>query len=174
MRVAIRDHASEKVGSANQFIEIPNLKKNRLTLSSIVLNNLTYQQWDKPTTQANTVVDNDKESTPLADTALRIFKRGTVLRYGFEIYNAKSVNGQMPQLTTQTRVFRDGKLLFEGKPQPVNVSGQTNLQVEYGSGAINLGSEMETGDYILQIIVTDNLAKDKYKITTQFVQFEIQ
>ena len=80
----------------------------------------------------------------------------------------------MPQLTTQTRVFRDGKLLFEGKPQPVNVSGQTNLQVEYGSGAINLGSDMETGDYILQIIVTDNLAKDKYKITTQFVQFEIQ
>ena len=177
MRVAIRDHASEKVGSANQFIEIPNLKKNRLTLSSIILNNLTYEQWNKPqqTTQATTAADNDdEERTPLADTALRIFKRGTVLRYGFEIYNAKSVNGQMPQLTTQTRVFRDGKLLFEGKPQPVNVSGQTNLQVEYGSGAMNLGSEMETGDYILQIIVTDNLAKDKYKITTQFVQFEIQ
>ncbi len=177
MRVAIRDHASEKVGSANQFIEIPNLKKNRLTLSSIILNNLTYAQWNKPqqTTQATTVADNDgEERTPLADTALRIFKRGTVLRYGFEIYNAKSVNGQMPQLTTQARVFRDGKLLFEGKPQPVNVSGQTNLQMEYGSGAINLGSEMETGDYILQVIVTDNLAKDKYKITTQFVQFEIQ
>ncbi len=177
MRVAIRDHATEKVGSANQFVEIPNLKKNRLTLSSIVLNNLTHQQWNKlqQTTQANTAIDSeDEQNSPMADTALRSFKRNTVLRYGFEIYNAKAVNGQNPQLQTQTRVFRDGKLIFEGKPQPVNVSGQTNLKTAYGTGAINLGSEMETGDYILQIVVTDNLAKDKYKTTTQFVQFELQ
>ena len=166
MRVAIRDHASEKVGSANQFIEIPNLKKNRLTLSSIILNNLTYQQWNKPTTQANTAVDNDEESTPLADTAIRSFKRGTVLRYGFEIYNAKAGNEQKPQLQTQTRVFHEGKLIFEGKPQLIDVSN--------ASGAISLGSEMQAGDYILQIVVTDNLAKDKYKITTQFVQFELK
>ncbi len=177
MRVAIRDHASEKVGSANQFVEIPNLKKNRLTLSGIVLNNLTYEQWNKPQqmAQTNTNIDNDDEqSSPMADTALRSFKRNTVLRYGFEIYNAKAGNGQKPQLNTQTRVFHDGKLIFEGKQQPVNVSGQTNSQAAYGTGAINLGSEMETGDYILQIVVTDNLAKDKYKIATQFVQFEIQ
>ena len=32
---------------------------------------------------------------------------------------------------------------------------------------------MQTGDYILQIIITDNLAKEKRKITTQFVQFEL-
>ena len=176
MRVAIRDHASEKVGSANQFIEIPNLKKKRLTLSGIVLNNLTYEQWNKleQTTQATTAVDDDTQNSPMADTALRSFKRGTVLRFGFEIYNAKAGSGQNPQLQTQTRVFRDGKLLFEGKPQPVNVSGQNNSQIGYGTGAINLGSEMQTGDYILQIVVTDNLAKDKYKITTQFVQFELK
>lgn len=177
MRVAIRDHASEKVGSANQFVEIPNLKKKRLTLSGIVLNNLTYQQWDKlqQTTPTNTAVgDYDEQNSPMADTALRIFKRGTVLRFGFEIYNAKAAGGQKPQLTTQTRIFRDGKLLYEGKPQPVNVSGQTDSQIGYGTGAISLGSDMETGDYILQIVVTDNLAKDKYKITTQFVQFELR
>lgn len=175
MRVAIRDQASEKVGSANQFIEVPNLKNKRLTLSGIVLNNLTYQQWNKQqqTTPANTAVDDDEQNSPMADTALRSFKRGTVLRYGFEIYNAKAGNGQTPRLNTQTRIFRDGKLLFEGKPQPVNASAQNNSQIGYGTGAINLGGEMQTGDYILQIVVTDNLAKDKYKVTTQFVQFEI-
>ncbi len=40
-RVAIRDSQGGKVGSASQFIEVPNLKKNRLALSSIVLESLT-------------------------------------------------------------------------------------------------------------------------------------
>lgn len=177
MRVAIRDHASEKVGSANQFIEIPNLKKNRLTLSSIVLDNLTYEQWNKPQqpTQTNADTGNDnQETTPLADTALRSYKRGTVLRYGFEIYNAKIANGQKPQLQTQTRMFHDGKLIFEGKMLPLDISGQTDLKTVYGSSALNLSSEMKAGEYILQVVVTDTLAKDKYKITTQFVQFELK
>jgi hypothetical protein len=32
---------------------------------------------------------------------------------------------------------------------------------------------MQPGDYILQIIITDNAAKEKSKITSQFVQFEV-
>ena len=35
LRVAVRDVATEKVGSASQFIEVPDLKKERLTLSGI-------------------------------------------------------------------------------------------------------------------------------------------
>src|SRR5205823_5219393 len=35
LRVAVRDAASERVGSANQFIEVPNLSKNQLTLSGL-------------------------------------------------------------------------------------------------------------------------------------------
>ena len=177
MRVAIRDHATQKVGSANQFIEVPNLNKKNLTLSGIILSNLTYEQWNKlqQTNPAGATVNaDDGQTTPMADTALRSFKRGTVLRYGFEIYNAKSENGKTLQLTTQSRIFRDGKLIFEGKAQPVNATLQNNAQAVYGSGALNLGDGMETGDYILQVVVTDNLAKGKNKITTQFVQFELK
>ncbi len=39
---------------------------------------------------------------------------------------------------------------------------------------MSLGSEMQTGEYVLQIVVTDNLAKEKRRIAAQFVQFEIQ
>src|SRR6185369_2896915 len=35
LRVAIRDAGTDKVGSANQFIDIPNLKKDRLTMSGV-------------------------------------------------------------------------------------------------------------------------------------------
>lgn len=44
-RVAIRDAQGGRVGSASQFIEVPDLKKHRLTLSSIILENLTGDQW---------------------------------------------------------------------------------------------------------------------------------
>ncbi len=170
MRVAVRDHNGEKVGSASQFIEVPNIKNNRLTLSGMVLENLTVEQWSKESGQS--AADRDKTASgvdPLLSTSLRQFKRGTILRYGFEIYNAK----QPPQLQTQTRMFHDGKLLFEGKQIPVSLTGQTNLQIIQYSGAINLGTEIPTGDYILQIVTTDNSAKEKNKVAAQFVQFEV-
>jgi hypothetical protein len=33
---------------------------------------------------------------------------------------------------------------------------------------------MEAGDYVLRIIVTDSLAKDKYRVATQAMEFELQ
>ena len=47
-RVAIRDVPSDKIGSASQFIEVPDLKKDRLKLSGILLRCSTwvYQKGD--------------------------------------------------------------------------------------------------------------------------------
>ena len=40
-RIAVRDHATQKIGSANQFIEVPDIKKGRLTLSGISIRGVT-------------------------------------------------------------------------------------------------------------------------------------
>ena len=32
---------------------------------------------------------------------------------------------------------------------------------------------MQPGEYVLQIVVTDLLAKDKYRVATQWMDFEI-
>jgi VWFA-related protein len=174
LRVAFRDSVTEKVGSANQFIEVPNLKKGNLTLSGVILENLTIKQFQD--LQLNTNPSSSSaEQRPDAqtDTSLRRFKRGTVLRYAYEIYNAKLDAAQNPQIVTQVRIFRDGKPLFEGKQIPLDLTGQKNFQRITPSGALSLGKEMQPGDYVLQIIVTDNLAKEKRKVAAQFVQFEI-
>jgi hypothetical protein len=178
-RVAIRDTASGKLGSANQFIEAPNLKKSNLTVSGIVLENLTAAQWQKltnnPAAQINTSENNEQSFTnPLIDTSLRRFKQGTILRYGFEIYNAKLDAARKPNLSSQLIIYRDGKIILEGKTAPLDLLQQTDFQRVKSVGAISLGSTMQTGDYVLQIVVTDNLAKEKRRIATQFVQFEIQ
>ncbi len=46
-RVAIRDAQGGKVGSASQFIEVPNLGKKRLAASSLVLENISAAEWRK-------------------------------------------------------------------------------------------------------------------------------
>ncbi|MDQ4121068.1 MAG: VWA domain-containing protein [Acidobacteriota bacterium] len=178
LRVALRDAQSEKVGAANQFVEAPNLKKNRLTLSGIVLQNLTpaqYEKWSKAQSVSNTTGAQNAEDAPdtQTDTALRRFRRGTILWFGFVIYNAKSESGKTPQLTTQTRVYRDGKLFFEGSAKPVSIAGQKDLQRINAQNAISLPTEMPPGDYVLQIAVTDAFAKEKYQTTTQWIDFEV-
>ena len=169
MRVALRDHASGTVGSASQFTKVPKIKKDRLTLSGFAVENLTYKQWAKSQKTGERITDSD----PLLDTALRRFSTGTVLTYGFEIYNAKSGKNQKPVLEMRSRVFYNGKLLYEGKDAPIGSIGQVRPSVFAANGAINLGTEMEPGEYVLQVVVTDKRAKRKKQIATQFVQFEI-
>ena len=168
-RVAIRDSQGGQVGSASQFIEVPDLKKKRLTVSSIVLENVSADAWRREEAGTPQPVGSD----PMTDTALRRVRAGSVLRYGFEVYNAKLDQAKQPRSSMRIRVFRDGKQILDGANKPIELRGQTDFQHLKASGAIALGKQMLPGDYILQIIVTDELAKAKQQIATQFVQFEV-
>lgn len=168
-RVAFRDAQGGKVGSASQFIEVPNLKKEHLTASSLVLENLSVNDWDKMNGTAGVSVRGD----PMSVTSLRRVKLNSILRYGLEIYNAKLDGAKRPSIATKVRIFRDGKLVLDGKDQQLDIAGQTDLARLRCAGALAIGGKMLPGDYILQIIVTDSLAKPKQRVTTQFVQFEV-
>ena len=176
LRVALRDDGSEKIGAANQFVEVPNLKKNRLTLSGLVLQAMSFEQYQRFAQGGQKADGQNQDDTDLdsqTDTALRRFKPGSVLQYGYAIYNAKLNASDRPQLTAQLRLFRDGKPLFEGKPLPLDFTGQTDLQHLNAGSALALPAKMELGDYVLQIVVTDGLAKEKTQIATQYVEFEL-
>ncbi|PYS87580.1 MAG: hypothetical protein DMF62_12030, partial [Acidobacteria bacterium] len=168
-RVAVRDNNAAKVGSASQFIEVPNLKRKIPTLSSIVLQNMTREEWEK----AGRGESYSSASDPMSDTSKRKFKSGTILKYGYEIYNAHLNKDKQPDLTTRVRVFRDGKLVFEGKPTALPLADQKDLEHVRASAALSLGGQIEPAEYVLQVIVTDNLANAKRQIASQFVQFEV-
>lgn len=169
MRVVLRDTATSKIGSAGLFIEVPNLKKEQLTLSGIILENLTQEQLQKSQTEPQ----KRQKTDPMTDTSLRRFKKGTVLRYGLDVYNAKLDSNRKPNLLTQMKVFRDGKILFEGKPTTLNSMSQTSSPKVSFAGALNLGQEIPAGEYVLQITVTDNLANTNRRLAMQQVQFEV-
>ena len=165
LRIALRDHGTDKLGSANQFVEVPNLKKGHLVTSGVVLENMNYADWQKREA-GQTVPPTDA----LTDTSLRRFRRGTVLNYGFTIYNPKNA-GAGTNLSYQTRIFRDGQPIFENPVRPIP-AGSDPRAVDF-SAALSLGSEMLPGEYVLQVTIIDNLAKEKRNTTHQFVQFEI-
>jgi hypothetical protein len=162
-RIALRDTNSDNVGSASQFIEVPNFKK-RMSVSNLVLDNFTLEEWQKIRLGGGS--DNSQRSV-LLDTTLRQFKGGTILRYDYVVYNPK----QSRSLQTQLRLIRNGKVVYEEQPTPIKTIEQTDLLRLQTAGAISLGKNLEAGDYVLQIIVTDSASEKKF--ASQFVEFEI-
>ena len=187
LRTALRDEASERVGSATQFIEVPNISKNRLTLSGIIVNGIDPAARNKGSAKepagtaapagaqsSNKAEEEIGDTDPQAGPAVRRFRRGMILQYDYLIYNAQLDKASArPQVQTQMRLFRDGQEIFTGRVQSHDSSNQPDLKRLTASGALQLGTEMTPGEYILQIVVTDPLAKDKYRTATQWIDFEI-
>lgn len=178
LRTALRDVPSERVGSASQFIEVPDIKKNRLTVSGILLEGMPPGRYKKRATAASSQQANSddmaEETDPKGDVAVRQFQLGYVVEYAFFIYNAQldKTTGK-PQLQIQVRMFRNGQQIFAGKDFPFDATNQQDLKRLAQGGAIKLGSEMTLGEYVFQVVVTDMLAKEKHRVATQWIDFEI-
>src|SRR5260370_42574361 len=87
------------------------------------------------------------QSDPQASPAVRHFRRGMLMQYGLVIYNAhldKATN--KPQLTTQVRMFRDGKPVFTGSDSPLNMSYQTDLKRLVDAGLLQVGTNVTPGE----------------------------
>jgi hypothetical protein len=110
----------------------------------------------------------------MANTSVRQFRTGSAMIYALGIYNAKldKTTGK-PNLTIQARLYRNGELVFTGKEVPFQFRDQTDPKRLGGGGAIQLGTEMKPGEYVLQIVVSDLLAKEKHRVATQWMDFEI-
>jgi hypothetical protein len=96
-----------------------------------------------------------------------------VLQYGYIIYNAKiDKKTNQPKLTAQLRIFRDGKEVFAGKELPYDASEETDLKRLRAASAVQIRG-LEAGEYVLQVVVTDALAKEKHRTVTRWIEFEV-
>jgi hypothetical protein len=165
-RVAVRDHDSAKVGTAAETVDVPDLATNTLALSGIVL---TPQNASAETSSSNEAAD------AFTLPGARTFQRGNTLTFGYAIYNAQldKSTAPQPQLSSRTRIFRNGKLVYTGESAPLSVTGQPDLQRITAGGRLQLGTEFPVGDYVLQVVITDNSTKEKPRTATQWIDFEI-
>jgi hypothetical protein len=177
LRVAVRDAATERVGSASQFIEVPDLKKARLALSGIFMAaaDVAPAGVAAPAPSADGAAADAGGSDPLRDATVRRFRRGALVDFRYHIYNAKldPATGK-PRLLTQTRLFRDGQPVFQSPSQPYDFGLPAAGAARLGAGRrLRLGAQLPPGQYVLQVVVTDELAKGKRRTATQWIDFEI-
>ena len=171
-RVAILDKNSQKIGSAGQVIEVPDFKNKQLALSGIVARDEATLRARNP---ANATAASDENDLMIREPALRRFHQGATLNLAYEIHNAPIDQAtRLPQLVTQLRLYRDGKPIYLGTPRPLDMAGQKDLQRIMANARLQLGSEMPPGEYVVQIIVQYELAKEKQRTVTQWIDFEIE
>jgi hypothetical protein len=152
-RVAVRDTTSSHVGAAGQFVEIPDLGNGRLAVSGIVVR-------DEAT------LGSEAGNT---GPAVRRFPLGANLIFIYAIYNAP---GNAPKLTAQTRIFREGKEILSGSPMVLDLQDQPDLKRITSAARIQLGKQLDIGEYLMQIIVTDS-SQQKPRMASQWIDFEV-
>jgi hypothetical protein len=143
MRAVVREDSTGNLGTVSRYVEVPDLTKGRLAMSSIFL-------------YAVDPAGNASPPSPLV--AVRRLPRKQDLRYSVIIYNAK-LSGGNPQLISQTILTRDGKVVYRGKEQPVVQRGNDPSQV-VTVDQIGLG-RAPAGRYILTLVVRDPQADSK-------------
>jgi VWFA-related protein len=156
-RVAARDEQSGRVGSAIQWIVIPDLTKSKLTLSSVLLGGQVLE---------------DKAHADTARVQLSVdhaFGRSSNLGYWVFVYNAKRDGSGNTQLTVQTQVLRDGHVMLNSAPRKINSTGQDVDRVPFGE-EIALKT-LAPGKYDLKVMVTDGVAGSS---ATQMADFVVR
>jgi VWFA-related protein len=160
-RVGVRDVASAKVGSASQFVRVPDLAAGRLALSGIALDS----RLDAVATDTPNV---------MGSPALRIFRPGEPIYCGLFVYNAAGVKGPHgPQVEMRVRVLRDGKVVWRGEPYPISTVSQADPKRVPFVQKLNFGPRTPPGPYIIQVLATDKAAPAKRSTVAQWTDFEL-
>jgi VWFA-related protein len=188
-RIAVRDEASARLGAAGQFVEVPDLRNGRLALSGIALTGAPAARGEQNATAAlrsasgspapSGGVAPEAACEACADDAgaspaVRRFHPDMSLEYEFFIYNAqpdKATN--RPRLTMQAQLFRDGQQVYAGDAAPLDLGELANSKLALARGQLALGGKFSPGEYTLQLVLTDELAKEKQRTATQWIDFEI-
>ena len=71
------------------------------------------------------------------------------------------------------RLLRDGSPTFTGEAQSYDASRQSDVKRLVAATRLTLARGLPPGEYILEITVTDLLAKGKDREATQWVDFRI-
>ena len=153
VRVAARDERSGVLGSAAQWVVIPDLSTRQLALSSLIVG-------------LEGVGERGAEGGRMQWSVDKRFAHGSRLRFMTFVYNA----GAPGNLAARVQVYRDGREVTGTPFQKVGTDAQTDPARVPFTTEINLGA-LQPGRYTLQVTVEDRAAQ---KTTSQQTAFYIQ
>jgi hypothetical protein len=162
IRAVVADSASDRIGSATRFVEIPDVPQGGLALSGLSLRG------------ASPAADNASPD-PRADPAVRTFKPGQTCVFRSTVFNPLTGPDKQSALQVQSRIFASGRVVMDGKPERVTFGEGADGSRRQISGPIKLDPRITPGDYILQVIVRDLVAPPgQARTATQFTDFKVR
>jgi VWFA-related protein len=152
VRFAAREDGEGKLGSASQWVQVPDLADGKLSLSSLFL----LEKADLSGEAAPAAADGDV-SLRGAQT-LRRFKPGQTLYVQLFAYNPGRSTTGATSLVTQAEIWRGGVLLASSAPDTMEQGDRSAPPVPH-TRSIKL-EPFQPGDYEVRIVVTDQIASD--------------
>jgi hypothetical protein len=149
VRFAVRLFGSAKLGSASQWVEVPDLAQGKLTLSSLFLLKKDASPGAMPASAG------DSPSLRGAQ-ALRRFERGESLYVQLFAYNPARDASGAADLVTETEIWRGGVKLAS-TPSEAMEPGERGAPPVPHTRSIKL-ARFEPGDYEVRVMVTDRRA----------------
>jgi VWFA-related protein len=143
IRVGVRELSTERVGTSSVVIEVPDLSRGKLALSSLFLRD-----------------DLNREGTPTDyRQGLRVYRQGDPLVYQFRAYNAEGALSQdAAGLSMQIELRQGEKSVYAGAWQPL-----APLVVKRDAKGLEVGGELRAqlpaGVYELVVSVRDDRRK---------------
>jgi len=157
VRAAARDEKSHHLGSALQWIVIPDLTARQLTTSSILLGAQVVQNRSANDANAQVQLSVDHR-----------FARSSRLGYWIFIYNAKRDGKGAPNLTVQSAALRNARQILNGPTRKIVNGGDDADRIAFGED-LPLQS-LPPGNYELVVTVKDEISG---ATTAQQIAFEI-
>jgi VWFA-related protein len=163
VRSGARDPVSGKVGASFDWVEIPDLTKQKLALSSVITG-------ERSSSQAAPSANNDATGSAYRRVDHRL-ERNSMLRFIVYIYNAqKSPTDGQPDVAVQVQILRDSEPVLTTPSKKIATAGVADLsRLPYG-GDLSLEG-LGPGHYIVQLSVVDRVAKTS---ASQRVKLEIK
>ena len=155
VRVAVRERATGLAGSAQQWIEVPDVSAGRFLLGSLFLGEREPDQKSTPAPR------------PVMVNAARRFTRGSVLRFQTTVYNADRARADVE---VEARVLGGGRTVvaMPAAKLPSATTADPSRLTYWAE--INLG-KLPPGRYVLQVTASDRKAKS---IASQQVGFSVE
>jgi len=166
VRVGARDPKSGRIGSAHEWIEIPNMTAGQLGLSSL-------QIGVRPPTETTSTPET---SQPIANSielnAGHRFERDSNLRFALFVYNAAIAPppDSKPDIAMQLQMVRDGQPVVTTALKKISTDNLTDFSRISYAGEVPLKG-LPAGRYLLRVTFIDRISKQS---ASQETRFEIE
>ena len=160
IRFAVRDQHSGRMGSAGDFVNVPDVAGGEFALSGIVLHG----------DAAAPAPGRSEAALSLSPSqALRMYPPGTHLSYAYELYNAG------PEVKVMPSVWRGDERILAAPPDALlPPGGDTRLFA--ARGGLKLGQSLPAGSYVLQLkaATPDPRHRGRVRTAVQRATFEVR